>query len=430
MKKKPFSWQALALSVLLLLSLSAVFALNRKTVDSKALVEVTYPKARSVSNSYETNDNLPPDPSFITALKDFAYQTSPQVIGGSQKNINFSPVSLYYALTSATCGAQGESQGQLLALLGMAEKDSLVQKAGHYYQVLYRDNELGKTKIANSVWLDPKVNHNAVKFKDSYIRRLQDLYASCHYIDFAHKDSGEAMARWVSEETGGSIKPTVETQPDQVMAILNTVCYQAEWQDRFQENQTKQAAFTLKTGKQVSCDFMNQELHNAFFYQGEGFLRAGLNLKNSGKMIFILPEAGKTPQDLLKDADTMQTAFEGGKEYFGIVTWKVPKISFRSQLSLTDSLKELGLNSPFSQNADFSDLTDSPVFISNIGQASHLALNEKGVSAAAFTQIDLQGSAETHAKANMFLTKPFIFAIIDGHGVPLFTGICEDPSQP
>lgn len=73
-------------------------------------------------------------------------------------------------------------------------------------------------------------------------------------------------------------------------------------------------------------------------------------------------------------------------------------------------------------------MTKEDVYISNIKQESYIAIDEKGVEAAAFTEIDYCGAAAiTEDKAEMILNRPFIYGIQDSNGVLLFVGICENP---
>lgn len=70
----------------------------------------------------------------------------------------------------------------------------------------------------------------------------------------------------------------------------------------------------------------------------KGFTRAGLPLKNAGQMIFILPDEGISPYDLITSPEQMKEVFEGGESYNGEVVWKIPKFGFSSKLSMTDKM--------------------------------------------------------------------------------------------
>ena len=68
----------------------------------------------------------------------------------------------------ATTGAQGQTEKELLDLLGMYNSKTLSTESGNLYKQLYKDNEIGKLKIANSIWLGMK-KWRLIRFKDSFI---------------------------------------------------------------------------------------------------------------------------------------------------------------------------------------------------------------------------------------------------------------------
>lgn len=146
-------------------------------------------------------------------------------------------------------------------------------------------------------------------------------------------------------------------------------------------------------------------------------------------MIFILPDEGVTPQELLASPEKVKEVFETEQNSYGEVTWQVPKFSFSSQFDLAEGLKNLGVKKAFEEDADFSRITDETVFISNIHQETHIGIDEKGVEASAFTEIQYSGAGLPKDKAEMILNRPFIYGIVSNNGTLLFVGICENPVE-
>jgi serpin B len=146
-------------------------------------------------------------------------------------------------------------------------------------------------------------------------------------------------------------------------------------------------------------------------------------------MVFVLPDTGVSPYDLLASPELMRQAIEGGDAYNGEVVWKIPKFSFSSSFDLRDTLVSLGVEKAFQQDADFSGITDHTAFISGIKQETHIAIDENGVEASAFTKIDYDGAALPEGRAEMIMNRPFIFAIVGQNSNLLFVGVCENPAQ-
>lgn len=433
--KKNKIWRkylAVAACVLLVLSVTIVFFRNG-TQNSGLILDVIYPKAYAFEDydaRREVMEQNPVEDSFITALNDFSYKTGTLLLNNKGKNINYSPLSLYYAMAVAASGAGGDTETQLLALLGVSDAQMLADQCGNFYRRIYTDNEIGKLKIANSIWLDNDMNGEPISFNEDFVERaVKYFYASSHSVDFSSEETRKAMADWISKNTNGTLSPTIKTNPEQILSILNTVYFYDQWINRFDKNKTSEDNFHLSNGSEVKADFMNQTFGSAGFSKGEGFTRAGLGLKNAGQMVFILPDEGVSPYDLIASSDEMKEAFEGGESFCGEVVWKIPKFSFGSKLLMTDALKGLGVSSAFSPDADFSGITDHMAYITDIRQETHISIDEDGVEASAFTQIDYSGSARPEGRAEMILNRPFIYYITSLNGSILFMGICENPAE-
>lgn len=418
-------WVAAAACVALVLGVAS-FIPRGGNPGADALLDVVFPKAYAFDDGdtmRKVVEENPVEDSFVNAINDFSYETASEILKESAENANYSPLSLYYALAMATSGAGGETEQELLALLNMPDAETLSTQCGNLYRRLYVDNKLGKLKIANSLWMD-----DGVQWKEAFIKQAaENLYASSHSVDFADKTAGEAMAKWVSEQTNGTLEPTFPVNPQQILSIINTVYYKDEWTNKFNKEMTEEGSFYLADGTNVSCDFMNSQYGSAAFATGEGFTRAALGLKNAGGMFFVLPDEGVTPQELLSSPERMKEALQGGTWGSGEVVWQIPKFSFHSAFDLGDTLNTLGLESAFKETADFSKITDQMAFISAVRQETHIAIDENGVEASAFTQIDYTGAAKPEGRADMILNRPFLYGITASNGALLFVGICENP---
>ena len=427
-------WIAVAACGVVVFGLGAlVFNRDKKSSYIGPLIDVVYPKAFAFDDfgaGRRVYDQNPVDDSLFEAIKDFSYKTGALVLKDSGKNINYSPLSLYFALSLAASGASSKTEEELLTLLGIPDGQTLSEQCGNLYRILYRDNKIGKLKIANSIWMDDDMNGSPVVFKDDFIRNAaENFYASSHHVDFAARETGKIMAKWISDNTNGTLTPEMETEPEQILSILNTIYFYDQWINRFDKKNTAEDIFYLSNGSEVKYDFMNQSFWSSGFTRGEGFTRSALSLKNASRMIFILPDEGVSPYDLLASPEQMQVIFEEGEDFYGEVVWKVPKFNFGSQLPLNDILKNLGVNSAFDPKANFTGITDHMAYITNVRQETHIAIDEDGVEASAFTQIDYAGSALPEGRADMILNRPFIYGITAQNGSLLFVGVCENPAE-
>jgi serpin B len=374
-------------------------------------------------------ENNPVSDAQKQAVNHFSYVTASAVLQDIAINGCYSPLSLYLALSLAGTGANGKTRNEIFKLLGASDPDDLSQDCGNLYRRLYIDNDISRLKIANSLWLDDEYDGEPVLFREYFTQNAAaQFYASLFKADFAAEQTALDMAQWIAEQSDGTLQPVFQVDPEQIMSIINTIYFQDQWIDRFDAALTKPDAFHRADGTDVTCDFMNRIYTSAGFSKGDGFTRSALSLKSNGSMVFVLPDEGTTLQELLSRPARLQEIFEGGQQANGQVTWKIPKFTCDTELDLADTLKQLGVKSAFRQDADFSGITDHIAFISSITQNTHLAIDEVGVTAAAFTKISYAGAARPDGQADMILDRPFLYGITSATGNLLFIGICGDPS--
>jgi serine protease inhibitor len=238
------------------------------------------------------------------------------------------------------------------------------------------------------------------------------------------------MSKWISENTNGILSPKMSIDKEQIMSILNTIYFKDEWIDRFDEKSTKPDTFYTSDGGEIKCDFMNSTYAVHGYVKGDGFTSSTLGLKNYASMTFILPDKGISIDDLISTSQKTALLFKDKDNKSGKVIFQIPKFSFGNSLDLKGTLKTMGIKSAFETKADFSAITDHIAFISNIKQQTHLAIDEKGVEAAAFTEISYDGSAPPNGNiAEMILVRPFIFVIKSQNDTILFIGIVNNPAD-
>ncbi len=400
-----------------------MFSVKRMT-EVKAPVRPESPEDYDGWRAYREENGLTEEE--LEEIRSFSWSTASLLMKDTEENESYSPISLYMALSLAAYGAENETEAELLRLLGAENKENLAGQCRKLYNSLYLDGtesaegNKSRRKLANSVWMDKDM-----KFKEAFLKRAEeDFYSSLYTVDFSEKQTARAMENWVKEETEGLISPQMKANPEQVMSILNAVYFYDEWVDCFSEKNTKPDLF-YKEGaaeESIETDFMNREASGSFA-KSDGFLRAELSLKESGSMVFVLPEKGREVDSLLEDGETLREAFFGGTDFFGTITWKIPKFSFGRKYDLKEALEMLGASSAFDENADFSAMTEDKVWIDSIRQETHIGINEKGVEAAAYTELMYAGEGLPQEHAEMILNRPFLYAVMSRGDLPLFVGV-------
>jgi len=373
---------------------------------------------------------------FLGNLKDFTFRASTAVLSNTDRTENqlFSPISLYMAMALTAASGEGNTRREIVEALSMSNMDmaSIDEQTGRLFRELYFKNEIGNLLLANSLWIDQSIDYK----KEFLNNAAKNYYAHSFQVNFKDNNTQKQINQWIQETTGGILGNNnfKNISPEQVMALINTVFFQDEWVDRFDDKKTEEDVFYIADGSTVTADYMNAHFDSKSFVRGEGYTVSSLDFKNELDMVFILPDEGISPYEIVEDPVRLSevlSALYSDDVSFGEVIFKIPKFSFYTNLKLNGALKQLGIKKAFDiDQADFSTLSDiKPLYISSVVQNTYISIDEKGCTAAAYTSIDYSGSALPKDKADMILNRPFLFAITGIDGSPLFVGIVNNPAD-
>jgi serine protease inhibitor len=113
------------------------------------------------------------------------------------------------------------------------------------------------------------------------------------------------------------------------------------------------------------------------------------------------------------------------------VNLSLPKFDISADLDLRDVLEGIGITDIFNaNNADFTPILpqDDGGYIDEVKHAARVAIDEKGITAAAFTLILRYGAGSPpEDKMDFVLDRPFLFIVESEDGLPLFTGTVMEP---
>jgi serine protease inhibitor len=178
---------------------------------------------------------------------------------------------------------------------------------------------------------------------------------------------------------------------------------------------------------------MNKKLAQMNYYWGESFGAVSLNLKNGSSMWFILPDEGKSINDVLFQGEyldlitSLKSEIENTK--YMNVNLSVPKFNIQTSADLRPGLENMVITALFQPDkADFSAAFDTPAFITAANQAVRVEVDEQGVKASAYIELPGAGAAAPPEEIiDFILDRPFLFVIADNSGIPLFAGTVNQP---
>lgn len=349
----------------------------------------------------------------------FADRTAEAIFTNSENRV-YSPISLYAALAMLTEVTDGDTRQQVMALLGAADSETLRQTVRDLWMSVYLDDGRSVCRLANGAFLRENAD-----VKQEAVDALADwYYASSYRVPMGTAEADEAIAGWLNQNTGGLLSEetgNIRTDGNDLLRLYNTIYYKSGWQDAFKSSQTKQDTFTAANGAKQKTEFMHRT-ESGSYRKGDGYTAAPRSL-NYGRMVFVLPDEGVTPESLLQRQGFL--AELTGDYSAAELVWSVPKFDVKSSTELNEMLQSLGVTDAFDMaEADFTPLTDNGAFLSSAMQAARVKIDEEGVEAAAYTELVCADSAmmEVPPTVEMELDRPFLFVIFDYNNVPLFVG--------
>ncbi len=343
------------------------------------------------------------------------------------KNAVYSPLSLWAALSMlAQCGS-GDSRAQVLSALGSPSVEALQAQVAQVWQGLYTDDGASSLLLANSVWLNSSL-------EGAYVPDTLDILANRYYAGtyeaaMGTKAADQAVTDWIGKQTNGLIgggDPVVQTKAETLALLVSSLYYRAGWTDEFLPELTQPDTFTNADRTQIKTDFMHRTV-KASFLDRDHYQAAALPTQ-LGEVVFLLPDQGTSPEDLLRNPDLLSSLdFSGSDAQRGEVRWSVPKFDVASNLDLKTPLAALGITDLLDPDkADLSGLTTLSAYLSDAKQLARVKADERGVEGAAVTILSIDvTSARPDLPSKvcvMDLERPFLF-VIRTEGIPLFVGV-------
>lgn len=348
------------------------------------------------------------------------------------KNRVVSPLNIYMALAMLAESTAGESRAELLKLLNVPNLAALRERAKALWQANYCDDGQLTELLAASIWLRDDRSYS----RETVDTLAENYYSSSFFGKMGSEDYTAALQSWMNQQTGNLLKDqiqSIELYPETVLALVSTIYYKAAWKEEFWRTETR--SFQAPD-EERDCVFMRENVVTDF-YSGDGFTAAGKSLLGSGCMYFLLPDEGLSPEELLSREEVLSFLTDAAgrsrtRHKTASVDLAVPKFDVSAQLELQEKLETLGIRAVFDGGkADFSPLCPEKegLRLTRAKHGARLMIDEKGVTGAAYTFLAADKAMEPNQMEEAVLTldRPFLFAVTNNEGLPLFVGVVNKP---
>jgi serpin B len=400
------------------------------------------PTSVAIQTQGEVGLNTSAEKSVVSANNKFTYNLYSNLRKDprySKKTLFFSPFSISSALAITYEGARGSTADEIQSVF-FFPVDSNQRRVGfgNLFEDINQKNSQYILKTANALWAE-----KTYPFLPDYVNTAHAYYnADTTNLDFRNQTENSRITinTWVENQTNDKIKdliPQGAIDPQTRLVITNAIYFKGKWVKQFDKNETRGDIFYAEPGKTVNVQMMQKTDNDSVFGYTETDKLQVLEMPyatDSTKqisMIVILPKNNDLTS--VEDSLTMeQLSVLKNTLKIRRVNVTFPKFKLDTQFSLPGTLRSMGMQSAFSDQADFSGMDGTrSLFIGDVIHKAYIEVNEEGTEAAAATGVvEKAMSVINELPVPEFRADhPFLFQIQDNEtGNILFMGRVSNPN--
>ncbi len=355
----------------------------------------------------------------------FTLEVLKRALAQEKDNVMVSPLSLMLALSMTANGAAGNTAQEMLSVLGSdLTMDQLNYVLNQYTSALPSSNE-AMLSIANSIWYKDTPEFS---IREDFLKKTQKYYSADIFPSAFDQEALTKINNWVSAKTDGMIDKILdELTPEMRMILINAILFDGKWAEEYYDDDIRVRPFTNAAGEKKEVEMMYSE-ENCYLSNDKctGFMKYYKGSKYA--FVGLLPNEG-TPDQLIEGMTANDLLGLFKDPVHQKVSVLLPKFTFDYSKSMSDILKSMGMKEAFDDTkADFSNLSQTPLFISDVIHKTRVEVTEKGTRAAAVTAVIVaENCCEPEIIKSVYLDRPFVFMIVDAEqNLPIFIGRVND----
>lgn len=333
-----------------------------------------------------------------------------------------SPVSVSYLMAMLANGANGQTKTDIMKALQLTDND-LDEMNALYRMMIQRCGSLDKEttlRIANYFAMNKDV-----ELKNAYANNMKAIYnAGIESLDFTSPKTTAHINNWCKKNTNGMIPSIINNVDANASAyIMNAIFFNGTWADKFNKSNTKNENFKGYTRDILMVPMMHKS-DKLLYWANNMYAAVRIPYGNgSYTMTVMLPNEGKSIDEMLKSMENADfTAWRQDAEQC-IVDLKLPRFTTEADVTLNNIISELGAANIFSSKADFTNIANTNMFVSQMFQKAKIEVSEEGTKAAAVTAAIMTMSAlptEEPKHVTFHANRPFVYMITEANTNAIF----------
>ena len=349
-----------------------------------------------------------------------------------------SPVSVLEAFGMLSAGAHGETLVQLESAMHLLGQDRLHDVINAWNvgfaarnlpaQLADPDQGLGAADAVILSIVNQIFQQQEFSVEPAFLDTLSAHYdVGVQQVDFKGNAEGirEDINAWVFDQTRTRIAdllPADSLSTDTRLVLVNALYLKAPWTTPFDAAATADGVFHAAAGN-VTASYLHG-LQEGSFVALDGLDVVDIPLRGGALSLSLFIERSDSPVELV----TAWRALPNLEP--ATLQLSLPSFELNTATDLKTALASLGVTDLFdSESCDLDGINaEEDLYVSGAFHKAFVALNDKGLEAAAATAIVVSTEASAPAPVTVNVDRPFTFVIRDRQlQVPLFVGRYVSP---
>ena len=391
-------------------------------------VQYTPRNVRIAADSEVTEDIVKPQMKFSVDLLKKTFSSK------KEKNLLVSPLSVNVALGMTANGAAGDTLTEYMDELGGGMDLASYNDCMADMIARLTSSEKSVVDITDSVWFRQNGGEGCF-LKKPFLDSVARYFGADAYGAPFDEQTVRDINKWVSHGTHGIINELFEKAKDiewDELLLINTLYFKGTWESPYMFSRPD--VFTNYNGEEVLTDFLTDD--ERWYIEGNGYTGFRKDYEgNDFSFVGILPAEGTDIYDFVEslDAEELHKSITGAKDIYKSeervqLRTRMPKLKYDNDMHIKDLLADMGLSNAMSGAADYSNMSDVPLFVSDVIHKTAIELDESGTVAAAVTVVAMQKGVPMYEKTyEVYLDRPYVYMIMDNKtGLPLFIGVVTE----
>ncbi|KAK5650724.1 hypothetical protein RI129_001753 [Pyrocoelia pectoralis] len=343
-----------------------------------------------------------------------------EILKSNNGNFVICPVSAHIIMSVMSLGAKGNTAKQLTRAIYLPDNANETRYIFEKLSSKFETNDPYTLSCANKIYVAQGFTINK-NYKEIAVNAFKSDIAPINFEDNAR--AADEINSWIESKTNNKIKQLVQKESlnsDTVLVLVNAMYFHGFWLEEFGKTYGYKMPFYVSKTKSVDVEVFGGR-DNFNYYHNRRLSAQFLEMPfigNEVTMTIVLPDNKDGLNRLEWRINDVLDEQPYKEEY---LTINCPKFKIETNIDLKAVLE----SDAFTSLANFGEISDRDLLISEVRQKAFIEVNERGATAAAATAS--YGMRISGSRLFFNINHPFIFFFRHkDHGI-LFVGRYTDP---